>query len=75
MVIESDDGIEIYINGFRVGSWGSVSSCVNRPGCTNNVTASPIDVTEYLEPGSNVIAAKLLQAGGGMYFKVDLRNE
>ena len=64
---DSDDGIWVYVNGTSVGHWGG--DC-HQPGCVGRPAVSPscsgplvnLDVSGYLQPGVNVIAAQVSNA-------------
>lgn len=71
LAVASDDGIEIFVNGLRVGGWGGAwrqPGCVNRgdrcpPG--HNVELPPIQVrAEVMQAGWNVIAVRVSNGAG-----------
>ncbi len=75
---KSDDGLEIYINGQRLGDWGGTIGtqlgCVNNGGsCAVNKEVAPINIREYLRSGDNVIAARVYNGYGLGYFNLSLK--
>lgn len=72
----SDDGIEIWVNGTRIGQWGpgcQQGGCVNNPQgvCAINTNVGPVDITRFLSAGINTIGVHVSTAGGNQFF--DLR--
>ena len=56
----SDDGVEVYINGYYLGEWGGLCTdegCVNDPEgkCDANTDVDPISISRWLVEGTNVI--------------------
>ena len=72
--MQSDDGISFYINDQLVGSWGGdwqEEGCVNdNAGCTESTTVPPVDVTDFLELGTNIAAARVSNPVDNSYFEV-----
>lgn len=61
---EGNDGVWLYVNGGFVGHWGSEwreGGCINDSTgeCAINTVADPVDVTAWLQPGTNVFAVWL----------------
>jgi len=55
----SDDGIDIFINSQPLGSWGRgchAPGCVNMQVCGIVDQVPPVDITDFLIPGENLIA-------------------
>src|SRR5262245_34230661 len=56
----SDDGIDIFINSQPLGTWGHgchAPGCVNMQVCGIIDLVEPVDVSAFLFPGDNLIAA------------------
>jgi hypothetical protein len=56
----SDDGIDIFVNSQPLGSWGRgchAPGCVNMQVCGIIDQVAPVDITDFLIPGENLIAA------------------
>ncbi len=72
LTVASDDGLWLWVNGQSVGHWGGdwqEEGCVNEGGsCDVMVDVDPIDVTEFLVPGWNVIAARVSNPVVGSWF-------
>jgi hypothetical protein len=72
--MQSDDGMSFYLNGQLVGHWGGAwqeEGCVNdNAGCLESVTVTPVDVTSYLQVGTNVAAARVSNPIDNSYFEV-----
>ncbi|MDP6931309.1 MAG: hypothetical protein QGG40_00265 [Myxococcota bacterium] len=69
------DGIWLYVNGTYLGHWGGEwreGGCINVPeGCSVNYEVAPIDITDYLQAGSNVVAVMLTNGPTGYYLEMD----
>ncbi len=76
----SDDGLTLYVNGTYYDHWGGAchgSGCVNLNSCRtsggNSTDVPPQDITYYLQPGLNTIAAHVSNRGCcDMYFTAAL---
>ncbi len=72
--MQSDDGISFYLNDQLVGSWGGdwqEEGCVNdNAGCTESTTVAPVDVTDFLQIGTNIAAARVSNPVDNSYFEV-----
>lgn len=70
--IQSDDGLWLWVNGVEVGHWGGdwqAEGCVNdEANCLEYVTVDPIDITDFVAPGDNLIAARVSNAIEGSWF-------
>lgn len=75
--LQSDDGVWLYINGEAVGHWGGdwqEEGCVNDDAsCTTAVSVDPINITEHLRTGDNLVAVRVSNAVNNQYF--DLQYE
>jgi hypothetical protein len=68
----SDDGLEIFVNGYRLGEWGTGwrnSGCVNNaPSCVNSTSVLTQTIPSFwLMKGSNVIAVDVWNASVPLY--------
>ena len=76
----SDDGCELWVNGIRIGGYGNgtchQAGCVNGGGggCGSNDNYAPVDITNYLNQGINLIAVHVSQGPGGAYFNCQFSN-
>jgi hypothetical protein len=72
--LQSDDGIEVWVNGTFVGQWGGPwqeEGCVNENAqCLVTTNVPPVSVTDLVVPGANVIAARVSNAIANAYFEV-----
>lgn len=72
--LQSDDGIWVWVNGTFVGHWGGAwqqEGCVNEHAqCYVTTAAPPIDITEHLIVGANVVAARVSNAIANAYFHI-----
>jgi hypothetical protein len=71
-----NDGVWLYVNGELVGHWGGDwrgPGCINDQtgGCSVNYVADPVDVTDYLVPGLNVVAVMLTNGPSGYWLDID----
>ncbi len=77
--LQSDDGIWLYVNGEYVGHWGGdwqEEGCVNDDaGCEVAVDVDPINITEYLHEGSNLVAARVSNAIDSHWFDLQWECE
>lgn len=75
--LQSDDGIWIYVNGDFVGHWGGdwqQEGCVNEnANCVERVTVPPVDISAFVQPGANLIAARVSNPVAGSWFEVRAR--
>jgi len=75
--LQSDDGLEVYLNGDFIGQWGGgwqEEGCVNDDAnCTEFVYAPPVEITDDLNVGENVLAVRLSNAIGGAFMGVTPR--
>lgn len=75
--LQSDDGIWVYINGSYVGHWGGEwqeEGCVNDDAsCSEAVDVDPVNITDYLVAGDNLVAIRVSNAINNHYF--DLQYE
>jgi hypothetical protein len=75
--VQSDDGIWIWLQGEYLGHWGGEwqeEGCVNDDAnCTTFVDVEPIEITELLDVGSNVLAVRLSNPIMGAYMGVRAR--
>lgn len=72
--VQSDDGLWLWVNGAAVGHWGGgwqEEGCVNDEArCLETVTVAPVEVTDYLRAGDNVVAARVSNAVDQSYFQL-----
>lgn len=72
--LQSDDGIWVWVNGVSVGHWGGdwqQEGCVNdNANCVESVVVLPVDVSSYVQPGANVIAARVTNPVMNSWFEV-----
>ncbi len=72
--MQSDDGMWFFVNGVEVGQWGGgwqEEGCVNDDAnCEESITIDPIDISDLLVEGSNVVAARVTNAIDNTYFDV-----
>lgn len=66
VLLTSDDGAWLYVNGQQVGHWGG--NC-HAGGTVNNVQA---DTTPYLQQGENVIAVHVSNGASGSQFNLTM---
>lgn len=70
--LQSDDGLWVYVNGAEVGHWGGEwqeEGCVNdEAGCTVTTTVDPVEITDFVNAGDNVFAARVSNAIDNSYF-------
>lgn len=75
--IQSDDGVWIHLNGREIGHWGGAwqeEGCVNDlANCTEYVETPPIEITDELQVGSNLLAVRVSNAIDGSYMWVSPR--
>ncbi len=75
--IQSDDGVWIHVNEAEVGHWGGgwqEEGCVNDlASCTEYVEADPVEITDYLNVGSNLLAVRVSNAVNNAYMWVSPR--
>lgn len=75
--IQSDDGVWIHVNGVEVGHWGGdwqEEGCVNDlANCTEYELADPIEITDYLWTGENLLAVRVSNATDNSYMWVSPR--
>jgi len=61
--VQSDDGLWLWLNGSALGHWGGdwqQEGCVNDDaGCAGSQDVAPIDVSNKLAAGANVLAARV----------------
>ena len=64
----------LHVNGVEVGQWGGgwqEEGCVNDDAnCEESITIDPIDISDLLVEGSNVVAARVTNAIDNTYFDV-----
>lgn len=70
---ESDDGLWLYVNGSSIGHWGGDChdhGCVNNPRgrCNRILNVGPIDITDKLVEGRNIIAVHVSEWMYNEYF-------
>jgi len=72
--LQSDDGLWVYVNGASVGHWGGgwqQEGCVNDDAnCLEYVYADPVQVTDHLHVGVNVLAVRVSNAIDQSYMGV-----
>ena len=72
--LQSDDGLWLWVNGVAVGHWGGdwqEEGCVNeRAKCLHTVEIDPVEVTDLLVPGRNVIAARVSNPVENAWFEL-----
>ena len=72
--IQSDDGLWLYVNGQPVGHWGGdwqQEGCVNEhANCLETTSIEPVDITPWLVPGSNLLAARVSNPVENAYFEI-----
>lgn len=77
--LQSDDGIWLYVNGEFVGHWGGdwqEEGCVNDDaGCEVTVEVDPLNITEHLRAGENLVAARVSNAVNTHYFDLQWECE
>lgn len=70
-----NDGVWLYANGSFVGHWGGdwrEGGCINEPvNCGENSFAPPVDVTDFLVEGNNVLAVMLTNGPTGYYLEIN----
>jgi len=75
--IQSDDGIWVYINETFVGNWGGEwqeEGCVNDDAeCVESVHVDKIDITSFLQSGTNHIATRVSNPVFGSYFDLNVQ--
>lgn len=77
--LQSDDGIWVYVNGDLVGHWGGdwqEEGCVNDgASCTSTVDVDPINLTDALHTGDNLVAIRVSNAINNQYFDLEVECE
>jgi hypothetical protein len=72
--LQSDDGIIVWVNGTFVGQWGGewqAEGCVNENAqCLVTSEVEPVDVTDLLVVGTNVVAARVSNPVANSYFEI-----
>ncbi len=72
--LQSDDGITVWVNGVFVGQWGGdwqLEGCVNENAqCLVTIQVDPVDVTELVHVGTNVVAARVSNPVQNAYFEI-----
>jgi len=72
--MQSDDGMWFYANGELLGHWGGdwqEEGCVNDDAsCTEYVYVDPVDISDLLQVGSNVVAARVSNPIMNSFFDV-----
>ncbi len=72
--VQSDDGLWMWLNGVALGHWGGEwqeEGCVNdRAECLETTVVEPLDVTDLIRPGRNVVAARVSNPVMNTYFDV-----
>jgi hypothetical protein len=72
MDLQSDDGISVWVNGVAIGHWGGAwqeEGCVNdEANCTVTTTVAPVEISDALVAGDNVLAARVSNAVDNSYF-------
>lgn len=72
--LQSDDGLWLWVNGTEIGHWGGgwqEEGCVNDEAlCLETETVAPVEVTDALVAGENVLAARVSNAVEGSYFQL-----
>lgn len=72
--LQSDDGLQVYLNGEEVGAWGGSwqqEGCVNeQASCKEYEIVPPVRVTDQLVVGSNVIASRVTNPVVNAYFSI-----
>jgi len=75
MQFASDDGLQIFINGQSIGSWGArdkdSDGCVNNNDCAVNISVGDIPLTNLVR-GKNTISAFVVNGPHGSYFDFKL---
>lgn len=70
--LQSDDGVWLWVNGALIGHWGGdfqEEGCVNdQANCLEFVVIEPVDITEWLSEGDNLVAARVSNAVEGSWF-------
>ncbi|MCP4565960.1 MAG: peptidoglycan DD-metalloendopeptidase family protein [FCB group bacterium] len=74
---DADNGVKLYVNGLPAGQWGDQCTgddCLNDApwSCSNNLTVDPVDITDKLHEGNNLIAIQLTESAGDEYLDVDI---
>lgn len=79
MDLQSDDGLWLWVNGVAVGHWGGAwqeEGCVNDEArCSVTNTVAPVEVTDLLVAGDNLVAARVSNAVDASYFQLHARCE
>lgn len=74
--LQSDDGVWLFVNGAQVGHWGGgfqEEGCVNeQASCLVTESVAPVALTGTLQPGTNVVAARISNAVAGSWFDLAL---
>ena len=77
--LQSDDGLWLWVNGVAVGHWGGghlEEGCVNDEArCSVTNTVAPVEVTDLLVAGDNLVAARVSNAVDASYFQLHARCE
>lgn len=77
MELQSDDGIEVWIDGTPVGQWGGAwqeLGCVNDDAhCVEFDIVAPVDVTAALPEGAHTLAVRVSNPIEGSYADVRIR--
>lgn len=70
--VQSDDGLWLWVNGAEIGHWGGdwqEEGCVNdEANCLEFVEIDPVDITQWLVEGDNLVAARVSNAIEGSWF-------
>lgn len=69
---DSDDGVDIYVNGMLKGHWGGAchhGGCVGRPASCSGPIVN-LDITNDLVHGRNVVAVHLSNGGGSSFLNL-----
>lgn len=77
--LQSDDGLWLWVNGVEVGHWGGdyqQEGCVNdNARCVQTVEVPELDITPWLQPGENLIAARVSNPVMNAWFEILPRCE
>lgn len=72
--VQSDDGLWLWLNGTFLGHWGGgwqEEGCVNdEANCGEYVLVEPLDLAPLLQPGGNVVAARVSNPFMNTWFDV-----
>jgi len=72
--MQSDDGLWFWANGQLVGHWGGdwqEEGCVNDDaGCTESTVVVPVDISDYMVEGRNVVSARVSNPVNNAFFDI-----